>query len=228
MSNRRSLTSIEKKFGKHSEFIVNKINESSISLSRISNKDLYELIYPIVHLIDFEFNGDSTFLLNKTIDEIHLIYSDWYKLHEKRFPAFDYVEKNKIILDYRKNGVGYYWVDLNCYYSYEMLFRLHNCGRVNSQQNLLELREYNIDGYNYSRVVVVIDECGFITQITGDYDLKPDILYKNYIYNLFLNYKEIHGFKILVSNKGNFTYMDLNGIELANLKKIHPEWFQLI
>ncbi len=228
MSNIRSVGFIEKHFDEHSEFIISKINESSISLSRISNKDLNELIYPIVHLIDFEFNGDSKFLLNKTIDEMDLMYSNWYKLHEKMFTTFNYVEKNNIILDYRKNGVGYYWVDLNCYYSYEMLFRLHNCGRVNSYQNLLELREYNINGYNYSRVVVVICNNGFINQIKGDYNLKPDFIYKNYIYDLFLNNKELKGFKILTPNNNNFTHMDLNDTELSNLQRTHPEFFFLI
>jgi hypothetical protein len=138
------------------------------------------------------------------------------------------VEKNNIILDYRKNGVGYYWVDLNCYYSYEMLFRLHNCGRVNSYQNLLELREYNINGYNYSRVVVVICNDGFINQIKGDYNLKPDIIYKDYIYDLFLNYKELKGFKILIPNDSNFTHADLSDTELSNLKRTRPEFFFLI
>jgi len=227
MSNKRSISFIEKHFDKHFEFIVNKINESKISLGRFSDKALNELIYPIVHLIDFEFNGDSTFLLNKTIDEIHTMYLDWYKIHEKKFTTFNYLETNKIILDYRKNGFGYYWVDLNCYYSYEMLFRLHNCARVNSYQNFLELREYTKDGYNHSRVVVVTWS-DFINQIKGDYNKKPDIIYKEYIYDLFLNYKELKGFKIFFKNDTNFTHMDLNDTELSNLKRTRPEFFFLI
>jgi len=227
MSNKRSISFIEKHFDKHFEFIVNKINESKISLGRFSDKALNELIYPIVHLIDFEFNGDSTFLLNKTIDEIHTMYLDWYKIHEKKFTTFNYLETNKIILDYRKNGFGYYWVDLNCYYSYEMLFRLHNCARVNSYQNFLELREYTNDGYNHSRVVVVTWS-DFINQIKGDYNKKPDIIYKEYIYDLFLNYKELKGFKIFFKNDTNFTHMDLNDTELSNLKRTRPEFFFLI
>jgi hypothetical protein len=227
MSNRRSISFIEKHFDKHFEFIINKINESSIPLARLSDKALNELIYPIVHLIDFEFKGDSKFLSNKTIHEIHTMYSDWYKLHENKFTTLNYIEKNKIILDYRENGFGYYWVDLNCYYSYEMLFRLHNCARVNSYQNFLELREYNVDGYNYSRVVVVTWS-NFINQIKGDYNKKPDMIYKDYIYDLFLNYKELKGFKIFFKNDTNFTHMDLSNDELNNLRIKRPEFFYLM
>jgi hypothetical protein len=228
MSNTRSIKFIKEDFDEHSKFIINKINEESISLGRISNKELNQLIYPIVNLIDFKFNGDYSQIIDKTINDIHLMYSDWYKVVGHTFTTFNYIENNNIIFDYRINGIGYYWVDLNCYYSSEMLFRLHNCARVNSYQNFLELREYTNDGYNHSRVVIVIDKSGFINQIKGDYDIKPNMIYKDYIYDLFLNYKELCGFKFMFKNTTNFTLKDLSSDELNNLKKIRPELFTII
>ena len=228
MSNIRSIKHIKHYFNEHSEFVINKLTEESIPLGRISNKELNRLIFPIVNLIDFKFNGNYLQIIDKTIDDIHLMYGEWCTLSEYNFTSFNYIENNNIIFDYRINGIGYYWVDLNCYYSSEMLFRLHNCARVNSYQNFLELREYTNDGYNHSRVVIVIDKSGFINQIRGDYDIKPDIIYKDYIYDLFVNYKKLAGFKIIFKNNANFTLMDLLSDELINLKKIRPELFTLL
>jgi len=219
---------IEKHFDKHAEFIIAKIRELNISLNKKSNKNINELVYPIVNLIDFSLNGDSNKLVNKTIDEIHLMYNEWYVLNKNKFTTYNYNEINNIILDYKINGVGYYWVDLNCYYSSEMLFRLHNCARVNSYQNFLELREYTSDGYNHSRIVVVIDKFGFINQIRGDYNLKPDMMYKDYIYDLFLNYNKLKGFKFLFTKETDFTHMDLTKEQLISLRKLRPELFTIV
>jgi hypothetical protein len=219
---------IQKHFDLHFEFLLKKLNEDNISLKGKSTNSINKLIYPIVNLIDFKFNGDYSQIINKTIDDIHSMYGEWYIIAKNNFTTFNYIENNNIILDYRINGIGYYWVDLNCYYSCEMLFRLNNCARVNSYQNFLELREYTSDGYNHSRIVVVIDKLGFINQIRGDYNLKPDTLYKDFIYDLFLNYNKLKGFKFLFTKETDFTHMDLSDMELANLKTIRPEFFSLI
>jgi hypothetical protein len=219
---------IEAHFDKHAKFLISKIRESNISLSKKSTRNVSDLVYPIANLIDFEFNGDSKFLSNKTIDEIHLLYSEWYMLYKKTFTTFNYIETNEVIIDYRKNELGYYWVDLNCYYSAEMLFRLNNCGRVNSYQNFLELREYDDTNFNNSKVAIVINNDGFINQIRGDYNMKPDMLYKNFIYDLFLNYKKLKGFNFLSGKEIDFTHLDLTKDQLYNLKIIRPELFSLI
>jgi hypothetical protein len=219
---------IEAHFDKHAKFLISKIRESNISLSKKSTRNVSDLVYPIANLIDFEFNGDSKFLSNKTIDEIHLLYSEWYMLYKKTFTTFNYIETNEVIIDYRKNELGYYWVDLNCYYSAEMLFRLNNCGRVNSYQNFLELREYDDTNFNNSKVAIVINNDGFINQIRGDYNMKPDMIYKNFIYDLFLNYKKLKGFNFLSGKEIDFTHLDLTKDQLYNLKIIRPELFSLI
>lgn len=224
----RNIEFIEKHFDKHAEFVIGKIREANISLNRKSTKNINELVYPIVNLIDFKFEGNSKLLLDKSLDEITSMYNEWYDVYKAEFDIINYKEENEIILDYRKNGVGYYWVDLNCYYSSEMLIRLNNCGRVNSYQNFLELREYDSDNLNYSRVVVVINHSGYINQIRGDYNMKPSIIYRDFIYDLFLNYEKLKGFKFLFTKETDFTHMDLSKEQLSNLRNLRPELFKLI
>jgi hypothetical protein len=224
----KNIEHIKKHFDVHSDFIIKKISESNIPLGGKSTKNVNDLVYPIVHLIDFKFNGDSSSLTNKSLKEITSDYFEWHESYKKDFTTFDYIEKNDVILDYRKNGVGYYWVDLNCYYSSEMLIRLNNCGRVNSYQNFLELREYDSNNSNYSRVVVVINHSGHINQIRGDYNMKPSIIYRDFIYDLFLNYEKLKGFKFLFTKETDFTHMDLSKEQLNTLKKIRPELFGMI
>lgn len=224
----RNVEYIQKHFDLHFEFLLKKLNEDNIVLNGKSTNSINKLIYPIVNLIDFKFNGDYSQIIDKTIDDIHLMYGEWCMLAKNSFTTFNYTETNDIVLDYRINGIGYYWVDLNCYYNYEMLFRLHNCARVNSYQNFLELREYTNDGYNHSRIVVVIDKLGFINQIRGDFNMKPNIIYRDFIYDLFLNYKKLKGFKFLFTKETDFTHMDLTKEQLVNLRKIRPELFTMI
>jgi hypothetical protein len=224
----KNIEYIKKHFDLHFEFLLKKLNEDNILLHGKSTNSINKLIHPIVNLIDFKFNGDYSQIISKTIDDIHLMYGEWCMLTKCTFTTFNYIEDNNIIFDYRINGIGYYWVDLNCYYSSEMLFRLHNCARVNSYQKFLELREYTNDGYNHSRIAVVINKSGFINQIRGDYNLKPDIMYRDHIYDLFLNYKELKGFKFLFTKETDFTHMDLTNNQLINLRKIRPELFTLM
>ena len=223
----KNIEYIKKHFDDHYDFIIKKIEESNISLSHKSTKYVSEIVYPIVNYIDFVNNNSINGLENLSISDITKLYYEWCNTVKDRFPQSNYIETNLVILDYRKNNIGCYWVDLQNYYSWEMLFRLNNCARVNSYQTLLELRETTIDGFNYSRVVVVISKDGFINQIRGNYNTKASNIYRNFIYDLFLNYKNIKGFKFLFTKETDFTHMDLTKEQLNNLKNNRPELFTL-
>ena len=109
-----------------------------------------------------------------------------------------------------------------------MLFRVNNCARINSYQNILELREHTIDDYNFSRVLIAITKDGYINQIRGEDNRRADLRYREYIFDLFLNYKIISGFKFLFGKESDFTHMDLTKEQLSNLKSVRPELFRLI
>ena len=224
----KNVEHIKKHFDLHFEFLLKKLNEDNILLNGKSTNSIDKLIYPIVNLIDFKFNGDYSQIIDKTIDDIHSMYGEWCMLTSNSFTTLNYVENNNIILDYRIDGIGYYWADLNCYYNYEMLFRLHNCARVNSYQNILELREHTDSNYNFSKVAIAISNDGFINQIRGDFNMKPNIIYRDFIYDLFLNYEKLKGFKFLFTKETDFTHMDLTKEQLDDLRKIRPELFTII
>lgn len=224
----RNIEFIEKHYDKHAKFVLNKIVESNISLSRKSTNYVAKLVHPIVNYIDFVNNQSTNGMETLSIDDIVERYNMWCHKQKQKFPQINYDEKNTILLDYRKNNIGYYWVDLKSYYSSEMIFRMNNCGRVNSYQNMLELREFHIDDCNYSRVVVVIDNNGYINQIRGFENIKPDIMYKDYIYDLFLNYDKLKGFRFLFTKETDFTHMDLDKNQLLNLRTVRPELFKLL
>ena len=223
----RNIEYIKTHFDKHSDFVIKKIESDNISLSHKSTKYVSDIVYPIVNYIDFVNNGKYDGLELLSINNIIELYKDWVINNKLVYTSKNYIENNNILFDYRKSNIGLYWVDLNCYYSSEMVFRMNNCGRVNSYQNFLELREYDLDNFNYSRVVVVISKDGFINQIKGVYNFKPDIIYRDFIYDLFLNYKNIKGFKFLFSKETDFTHMDLTKEQLSYLKKNRPEFFNL-
>lgn len=222
---KRNMEYIQKNFDVHYDFIINKLNESNISLAGKSMDWVSNLIWPVVNYIDFVNNNSTNGLETLSINDITKLYYDWCNIEKQKFPQSNYKELHDIILDYKTNGVGYYWVNINNYYDAEMLFRMNNCARVKSSQNLLELREYTLDGFNYSRVVVVIDNIGIITQIQGINDCKPNSIYNEFIYNLFLNYKEINGFNFYYKKESNFTQSDLTSTQLSNLINTRPEVF---
>lgn len=222
----KNIEYIKKHFDTHSEFIIKKIEQSNISISRKSTEFVSKIAYPLSNYIDFVNNGTYTNLDKLSANDIIVLYNQWVMDISSKFSTTNYVETNEILFDYRVNGIGYYWVDLKSFYSWEMVFRLKNCGRVNSYQNFLELREYD-NLKNYSRVVVVLNKSGRINQIRGYENEKPEKKYEKYIFDLFLNYKEIKGFNFLFNTSNDFTQFDIEKENLNILKEKRPELFNL-
>jgi hypothetical protein len=229
-SKNKNIRFIEKHFDTYSNFILKKLERENITLANKETSFVSNICYSISNYIDFVNNKSTVGLEDISIDNIKKLYMEWIDSEKKTFTTKNYIEKNEIIIDYRVNNVGFYWVDLNSYYSSEMLFRLNNCARANSYQNILELREHTIDDYNFSLVAVVIHKDGHINQIRGKNNQKVDLKlkYRDYIYDLFLNYKVITGFKFHSSKELDFSYMDLKIEQLNILRSVRPEIFKLI
>lgn len=217
---------IQKHFNDYSNFILEKIENEGISLTGKSTKYISNICYSICNYIDFVNDGSIDKVKNTSIDDIIKKYEIWVIEQSKIFNTKNYTEKNEIILDYRLNNVGFYWVNLNSHHSSEMVFRLNNCARINTYQTILELREYDENDNNHSRVAVAIKHNGLINQIRGNYNTSPNIIYREYIYDLFLNYKFISGFEFFSDKKDDFTHLDLTKEQLSNLKNARPELFK--
>lgn len=224
----KNIDYIKTHFDTHSDFVIKKIKESNISLSGKSSEYVSKIVYPIVNYIDFVNAGVTDGLELLSIMDITNLYEKWFNETLIKFNTKNYIETNKILIDYRINNIGFYWVDLEAYYSSDMMFRMNNCGRVNSYQTFLELREHDNSKYNHSRVFVVLNKDGYVNQIRGINNIKPNVIYKDYIYDLFLNYTELKGFKFLFTKETDFTHMDLDKDQLLNLRNLKPDLFCLI
>lgn len=222
----KNIEYIKKHFDTHSEFIIKKIEESNISISGKSTEFVSKIAYPLANYIDFVNNGTYTNLDSLSANDIIVLYNEWIIGMNSKFTTTNYIETNEIIFDYRVNGAGYYWVDLKSFYSSEMLFRLKNCGRVNSYQNFLELRESTYNS-NDSRLFIVINNDGIINQIKGYMNSKPDSMYYEYIFDFLMNYDKIKGFRFLSNKKNDFLPTDLSIDKLNLLKLKRPELFHL-
>lgn len=223
----RNLEYIRDHFDDHADFILKKIDKEKVSISRKSTKFVSDVAYLISNYIDFVNNGSYSGVLEIGLEEMKERYEKWCQEMSQNYPETEYVEKNEILIDYRVNNVGYYWVDLNTHTSYEMAFRLNNCGRVNTYQNFLELREFDEFGVNFSRVVVVIDKNGIINQVRGNYNTKPEKEYHDLIFNFFMGYKEINGFKFVMGKNNDLTISDFSADKIKLLKEKRPELFKM-
>lgn len=222
----KNIEYIEKHFTDHFDFIIKKIEKDRISISQKSTKFVSDIAYTISNYCDFINEGNYSEMLELDIQEMKKAYNKWFLDMSKNYPSKDYVEKNELIFDYRINNVGYYWIDLNSHYSHEMAFRLNNCGRVNTYQNLLELREFDEYGYNFSRVFIAINKNGVINQVRGNHNTKPEKKYHELIFNFFINYQKITGFNLLAGKNDDLTIFDFTPDKIVLLKEKKPELFK--
>ena len=222
----KNIEYIKKHFDVHSDFIIKKLNQDTISLSGKSSEYVSKIVYPIVNYIDFVNDGVIDGLELLSVNDITNLYEKWFSETLIKFNTKNYIETNKILIDYRNNNVGFYWVDLESYYSSDMIFRMENCGRVNSYQTFLELREYDNLMHNNSRVFIVLNNNGYINQIRGVKNMKPDKKYYSYIFDLCINYDKILGFDILFGPKNDLTLFDFSKEQLDIIKNIKPHFFK--
>ena len=101
----------------------------------------------------------------------------------------NYEEKNDILIDYRTNGVGYYWVNLKTSYSEEESGRMGHCGR-DAGTNLFSLRSINQYGEGDSHITLSYrSNDQKISQTKGKKNSKPKSEYYGYIVDFLLNDK---------------------------------------
>ena len=114
--------------------------------------------------------------------------TEWHKSLESNASA-NYKEENEILIDYRTNGVGYYWVNLKTSYCDEESKRMGHCGR-DSGTNLFSLRSINQYGDGDSHITLsyrLSDQK--ISQTKGKKNSKPKSEYYGYIVDFLLNKK---------------------------------------
>jgi hypothetical protein len=170
------------------DVIVLKIkNEGKYDLKTKSDQSLRKLLFPVASYIDNFCNSDYSILNNYTLDEINKLWAPMVHNYILNFTTKNYIEKHKIIIDRRANKQGFYWIDHEKCFSLEMDIMLENCGRVNVNDTLYELREVLGDNL-YSRVGIVLDkEKKIIRQIKGIRNEMPNQKYWDMIFDFLWN-----------------------------------------
>jgi hypothetical protein len=144
---------------------------------------------------------------------------------------FDYKEDNEIIIDFRKNGQGYYWANLGVGRCPDEAERMGHCASSNGV--LYSLRSFkNIENdhtLNKSHLTASIDSYGSLLQLKGQKNSKPTNEYHSLILPLFY-FK--NGEDYLINKIGyeydssrDFKISDLTTEEITKLYSDRPELF---
>jgi len=142
--------------------------------------------------------------------------NEWHESLEGN-AAFNYEEKNEVIIDYRNDdGVGFYWVDLKTDFSQEESDRMGHCGR-DSGCNLFSLRSLNDIGESRSHITASYrPKEKTLREIKGKKNSKPKPVYYKYIIDLLVNNQfPIDALsKSSYRHENNFQLSDLNSDQL--------------
>ena len=179
-------------------------------------------------------NGDISSIRNLTFDQIVQKANQWHSELNIKGGDLNYVEQHKLILDFRQNGIGYYWVDLETNTSDEECNRMGHCGRTSYGNTIYSLREATKinDKYTMNKSVLTAaigDNDGIIYQLKGQKNSKPAPQYFQFIVPLF-NVKSDDGFLIKgfgseYNSANDFKITDLTPEEIKKIHDVRPDLF---
>jgi len=209
-------------------------NESVMNvINRPMNRYVRDTSRSFVSIMDWVrvgLNGDMNQYKNLTLEELYKLSEDWHKsLEGGKISHLNYKEDKPIILDYRENNIGFYWVDLETNSSDEECERMGHCGRTHSGNNIISLRQnkqlnvkYTI---NVSHLTASISRDGRIIQMKGPSNSKPKPEFFNYIISLILTDK-ITGFGSEYDSDNDFKLRDLDPEQIKLIYSQKPILFK--
>lgn len=144
----------------------------------------------------------------------------------------DYEEKNDIVLDFRKDGMGFYWVNLGTNDSREECTRMGHCGRTGYGNTIFSLRETKRISPKHTKNVSHITAAvggssnypGLVFQMKGEKNSKPKEEYFPYIVPFVLS-KYVTGFGSEYNSKNDFKLSDLPENDIKKIYKKKPKLF---
>lgn len=217
---------------------VNFINERTLGRINIG------YIQGIMDYIRVGLDGNTSTIKNLNYEELKLKSKEWHDSLKVSGGEINYTEPHThdILVDKRdENGFGFYWVDLNTNNSDEECRRMGHCGRTNSNNSILSLREtkpypgnpkYTI---NTSHLTAAVgNNNGILYQLKGPKNSKPNEEYNDLILPLFYvlggggeeeDYL-IRGFRSEYAAERDFKLTDLPDNVITTLYRDRPELFQ--
>ena len=199
-----------------------------------------EKLQEIIDFVRVGLNGNFSSLKNNSFDEMVKKAKKWHDSLGGGTAKINYVETHPILLDFRdKNGLGFYWANLETNDSREECERMGHCGRTASGNIIYSLREViKIPGSKYSinksHLSASISKGGTLFQLKGPTNSKPKDVYQKFITPLFyaLNDTEdendflIQDFGTEYASDRDFKLQDLPNDTLIDLYKNRPELFE--
>lgn len=177
-------------------------------------------------------NNNYTQIENLTIPEMLKKAEEWHESMGTGDSEVNYVEDKPIILDFREDGSGFYWVDLEKTSCSKEAERMGHC--ASSAGRLYSLRSYKkIDDdhtFNKSHLTASIDGNGKLLQLKGPKNSKPSQELHQFILPL-LYFKDgygeylINGFGYEYKKENDFQIGDLNENQIKTLYEQRPELF---
>lgn len=191
-------------------------------------------ITSIMDFIRIGLNGNISSIKDLPFTEIYDQSQEWHDSLELGTGQINYSEENPIVLDYRdKEGIGFYWVNLETKNSTEECKRMGHCG-TSHYGILYSLRETKkLPGTKYtinnSISTAAIGEDNILYQLKGPKNSKPKEEYHQYILPLFYVEEDgeylIQGFGSEYRSDQDFKLSDLPNNVLIDLYKNRPELF---
>ena len=184
----------------------------------------------IMDWIRIGLNGNVEQYKNLSFLDLYQESLKWHKLLGTSDGDINYIENNQIIRDYRKDGIGFYWVDLQTNNAEEECRRMGHCGRTSSLNTIYSLRENRRinDKFtiNKSHITAAIGKNnGIIYQMKGTKNSKPLEKYYPYILDFLMNEKNITGFGSEYNSGDDFKITDLSKEEILKLYEVRPDLF---
>ena len=206
------------------EDIIGKINSGGIVRGKRSE------ITSIMDWIRVGLNGNVGQYKDNSFETLYQESRKWHESLGTGEGEINYEEKNDILRDYRKDGIGLYWVDLNTNNSEEECNRMGHCGRTSGYNTIYSLREtkrinpqYTINKSHLTAAVGSSD--GIIYQLKGPKNSKPREEFHPYIVDLILNSEDIQGFGSEYDSSSDFKITDLSEPDIKKIYDARPELF---
>ena len=196
------------------ELAISKINKNNLIVERRSE------IVSIMDWIRVALNGNVNQYKNRSFDELVRLSEQWHDSLGVGGGVINYDEENPIILDFREDGLGFYWVDLETNDSSEECERMGHCGRSGYGNNLYSLREYVRINEKYTKnvsyITAALDSEGIVLQMKGPKNSKPSNTLHKYIIPFILS-DVVTGFGSEYNSQKDFKLSDIEDVETIKL-----------
>ena len=175
-------------------------------------------------------NGNVKPYQNFTYDQLVQSAKKWHDELGVGNGEINYVEEDEILLDYRDEGIGFYWVNLNTNTSDEECDRMGHCGRTSSDNTIYSLREVKRFNEKYTinksyLTAAIGNRDGIVYQMKGPKNSKPQEKFYPYIIDLLLKDEHIKGFGSEYNSNDDFSLGDLPEDKIKEIYSQKPILF---